>query len=174
MRNLYAPWRMEYVGGPQRADCLFCGARQAPPADDRRNLVVHRAEDAMVLMNRFPYNNGHLMVAPRAHVGSLTDLDDDQTLALMRLVRRSLRVLQGLMSPEGYNVGVNLGRVAGAGIPDHVHVHLVPRWGGDTNFMPVLAEVKVVNEHLDRTWEKLTAAFAEVGPTDVSPGPQSP
>jgi ATP adenylyltransferase len=174
MRNLYAPWRMEYVGGPQRADCLFCGAWQAPPADDRRNLVVHRAEDAMVLMNRFPYNNGHLMVAPRAHVGSLTDLDDDQTLALMRLVRRSLRVLQGLMSPEGYNVGVNLGRVAGAGIPDHVHVHLVPRWGGDTNFMPVLAEVKVVNEHLDRTWEKLTAAFAEAGPTDVSPGPQSP
>jgi ATP adenylyltransferase len=169
MRNLYAPWRMEYVGGPPRSDCLFCEVRQAPVEEDRRNLVVHRGEDALVLMNRFPYNNGHLMVAPHAHVGSLVDLDDDQTLAVMRLVRRSLRVLAAVMRPEGFNVGSNLGQVAGAGIPDHVHVHLVPRWGGDTNFLPVLAEVKVVNEHLDRTWEKLTAAFAEASVADASP-----
>jgi ATP adenylyltransferase len=160
MRNLYAPWRMEYIDSPPADGCLFCRVRQAPVEDDRKNLVVHRADEALVLMNRFPYNNGHLMVAPRAHVGSLVDLDDGQTLALMVPVRQSLRVLEDVMHPEGFNVGVNVGRVAGAGIPDHVHVHVVPRWGGDTNFMPVLAEVKVVNEHLDRTWEKLAAAFA--------------
>jgi ATP adenylyltransferase len=160
MRNLYAPWRMEYIGAPEEQGCLFCRVWQAPAGDDRRNLVVFRAADALVMMNKFPYNNGHLMVAPRAHVGSLTDLDDERTAAVMRLVRRSLGVLEGVMQPQGFNVGVNIGRVAGAGFPDHVHVHIVPRWNGDTNFLPVLAEVKVVNEHLDRTWEKLSQAFA--------------
>ena len=121
---------------------------------------MHRDPQALAMMNKFPYNNGHLMIAPRAHVGSLTQLDDDQLLAVMRLVRRSLRVLEGVMEPEGFNVGANIGRVAGAGIPDHVHVHVVPRWNGDTNFLPVLSEVKVINEHLDRTWEKLSQAFA--------------
>ncbi len=160
MRNLYAPWRMEYIEGPALPGCLFCRLWAAPADDDRRNLVVWREEGAMVVMNRFPYNNGHLMVAPRHHASSLTELDDDRTLALMRLVRRSLEVLQALMKPEGFNVGVNLGRVAGAGIPDHVHVHVVPRWNGDTNFLPVLGEVKVINEHLERSWERLAAGFA--------------
>ena len=120
---------------------------------------MHRDPQALAMMNKFPYNNGHLMIAPRAHVGSLTQLDDDQLLAVMGLVRRSLRVLEGVMEPEGFNVGANIGRVAGAGIPDHVHIHVVPRWNGDTNFLPVLSEVKVINEHLDRTWEKLSQAF---------------
>jgi len=160
MRNLYAPWRMEYIGGPEEQGCLFCRVWQAPVGDDRRNLVLSRSGDALAMMNKFPYNNGHLMVAPRAHVGSLTDLDDDQTAAVVKLVRRSLQVLEGVMQPQGFNVGVNIGRVAGAGFPDHVHVHIVPRWNGDTNFLPVVAEVKVVNEHLDRTWEKLSEAFA--------------
>jgi ATP adenylyltransferase len=161
MRNLYAPWRMEYVGAAQEPGCLFCRVREAPPEDDRRNLVVLRGGDALVMLNRYPYNNGHLMVAPRAHVGSLADLDDDQSLAVVRLTRRSLRVLEAVMHPAGFNVGVNIGRAAGAGVADHVHVHVVPRWDGDTNFMPVLGEVKVVNEHLDRTWETLAAAFAQ-------------
>jgi ATP adenylyltransferase len=161
MRNLFAPWRMEYIGGPAEPGCLFCRAREAPPEEDRQNLMVRREADALAMMNKFPYNNGHLMVAPRAHLGSLADLDDDQLLAVMRLVRRSLGVLEAVMHPEGFNVGVNIGRVAGAGIPDHVHVHVVPRWNGDTNFLPVLGEVKVINEHLDRTWEKLAEAFAE-------------
>jgi ATP adenylyltransferase len=160
MRNLFAPWRMEYIEGPPQSGCLFCRAWEAPSADDRRNLVVHREPQALAMMNKFPYNNGHLMIAPLAHVGSLAQLEDDEMLALMRLVRRSLRVLEGVMQPEGFNVGANIGRVAGAGIPDHVHVHLVPRWNGDTNFLPVLSEVKVINEHLDRTWEKLSEAFA--------------
>ena len=161
MRNLYAPWRMEYIDAPQQPGCLFCRVREAPEADDRANLVVFRAPDAMAMLNRFPYNSGHLMVAPRAHAGSLTDLDDAQTLALMALVRRSLRALERAMGPDGFNVGANLGRVAGAGIPDHVHVHVVPRWNGDTNFMPVLGEVKVINEHLDRTWQKVAGALAQ-------------
>ena len=160
MRNLYAPWRMEYIGAPEEPGCLFCRVWQAPAGDDRRNLVLWRDGDALAMMNKFPYNNGHLMVAPRAHVASLTDLGDDRTAAVMTLVRRSLRMLDGVMQPQGFNVGVNIGRVAGAGFPDHVHVHIVPRWDGDTNFLPVVAEVKVVNEHLDRTWEKLSQAFA--------------
>ena len=160
MRNLYAPWRMEYIGGSPEPGCLFCRTWEASPADDRSGLVVRREPAALAMMNKFPYNNGHLMVAPRAHAGSLTDLDDEQSLAVVRLVQRSLRVLEKVMQPEGFNVGVNIGRVAGAGIPDHVHVHVVPRWNGDTNFLPVLAEVKVINEHLDRTWEKLAEAFA--------------
>jgi ATP adenylyltransferase len=167
MRNLFAPWRMAYIGAPQQAGCLFCRTFEASPDDDRENLVVYRETEALAMMNRFPYNNGHLMVAPRAHEGSLTGLDDEQLLALMRLTRRSIGVLEDVMSPEAFNVGVNIGRVAGAGIPDHVHVHVVPRWNGDTNFMPVLGEVKVINEHLDATWEKLAGAFASSssGPT---------
>jgi ATP adenylyltransferase len=161
MRNLYAPWRMEYISGPAQPGCLFCRVQEAPPGDDRKNLVVHRAADAVVLLNKYPYNSGHLMVAPRAHVASLAGLDDDQTLGVMRLVRRSIVVLERVMAPEGFNVGVNLGRVAGAGITDHVHVHVVPRWNGDTNFMPVLGEVKVIGEHLDRTWEKVTEGFGQ-------------
>jgi len=161
VRNLHAPWRMEYVAGPEQPGCLFCRVREAPAEQDREHLVVHRADDALVMLNRFPYSSGHLMVAPRAHVGSLVDLDDAQTLAVMRLVRRSLTALEAAMTPHGFNVGANLGRVAGAGIPDHVHVHVVPRWNGDTNFMPVLGEVKVISEHLERTWEKVVEAFAQ-------------
>jgi ATP adenylyltransferase len=160
MRNLYAPWRMEYIAGPAQPGCLFCRVQEAPAGDDRKHLVVHRATDAVVVLNKFPYNSGHLMVAPRAHVGSLVGLDDDQTLGVMRLVRRSLAVLADVMAPDGFNTGVNLGRVAGAGIPDHVHFHVVPRWDGDTNFMPVLDATKVIGEHLDRTWEKVSEGFA--------------
>jgi ATP adenylyltransferase len=159
MRNLYAPWRMEYIGAKQDAGCLFCRALDANPSEDVSNLVVWRPEGALVMLNRFPYNNGHLMLAPRAHVGSLADLSDEQSVQLMAALRRSLRVLEREMNPEGFNIGVNQGKVAGAGMPDHVHVHVVPRWNGDTNFMPVLGEVKVINEHLQRSWEKLSRAF---------------
>jgi ATP adenylyltransferase len=133
----------------------------APAADDRHNLVVCRGPGAVALLNLYPYNPGHLLVAPAAHLGDLAGLDDRATLELMGLVRRSLRVIERLMAPQGFNLGINQGAAAGAGIPDHVHFHLVPRWNGDTNFMPVLGEVKVVNEHLERTWERLVAAFAE-------------
>ena len=158
MEHLWSPWRLAYITGEASSGgCVFCAALSDPEAEP---LIVHRGAACFVILNLFPYNNGHLMVAPRAHVASLTDLGDDQTAAVMTLVRRSLRMLDGVMQPQGFNVGVNIGRVAGAGFPDHVHVHIVPRWDGDTNFLPVVAEVKVVNEHLDRTWEKLSQAFA--------------
>jgi len=122
--------------------------------------VVWRPENAIVMLNKFPYNPGHVMVAPAAHKGDLADLDDAESATLMRALRRTIQVLRETLKPEGFNVGANLGRVAGAGIPDHVHFHVVPRWNGDTNFMPVLSEVKVVNEHLQSTAEKLRQAFS--------------
>ena len=160
MEHLYAPWRMEYIGAEQPDGCLFCRVREADPSEDRANLVVWRGADALVMLNKFPYNSGHVMVAPRAHVGSFEDLEEVAAIALHRALGSSLRALREVSKPEGFNVGANLGRVAGAGIPDHVHLHVVPRWSGDTNFMPVLAETKVVNEHLERTWEKLRARFS--------------
>jgi ATP adenylyltransferase len=151
---------MEYISSKQESGCFFCQALAADPSEDAANLVVWRPEGALVMLNRFPYNNGHLMVAPSAHVPSLVDLSDEQSQELMSAVKRSLRVLEGELGPEGFNVGVNQGKVAGAGVPDHVHVHVVPRWNGDTNFMPVLGEVKVISEHLQRSWEKLRRAFS--------------
>lgn len=150
---------MEYIGGPQAPGCLFCRLLAAPISDDEENLLVARLPGALVVLNRFPYNSGHVMVAPTIHRADLADLFPDQASALMTAVQRTLRLLRQELEPEGFNLGINLGRVAGAGIPDHVHVHAVPRWAGDTNFMPVLAETKVVNEHLRATWRKLSAAF---------------
>ena len=150
---------MTYIGGDPRPGCLFCRARN-DLTDPDAELVVWRPEGAVVLLNKFPYNPGHVMVAPAAHKADLADLDDDESLALMRALRRTLSVLRESLKPEGFNVGANLGRPAGAGIPDHVHLHVVPRWNGDTNFMPVISDVKIVNEHLKQTAEKLRPAFA--------------
>ena len=159
MERLWAPWRMEYISQEPKPGCLFCRVIENP-SDPDADLVVWRTDGAIVMLNKFPYNAGHVMVVPAAHKGDLADLDDAQSAALMAAVRRTLTVLRGELKPEGFNVGANIGRAAGAGIPDHVHLHVVPRWNGDTNFMPVLSEVKIVNEHLQRTAEKLRAAFA--------------
>jgi ATP adenylyltransferase len=159
MKRLWAPWRMEYITGEPRPGCLFCRVIEHPDDKDAE-LVVWRPEGAVVMLNKFPYNAGHAMVAPIAHKGGLDDLDDDETRDLMRALRRTITVLRASIKPEGFNIGANLGRVAGAGMPDHVHFHVVPRWNGDTNFMPVLGEVKVVNEHLTQTAAKLREAFA--------------
>jgi ATP adenylyltransferase len=133
----------------------------ADPNDKDAELVVWRPEGALVMLNKFPYNPGHALVAPVAHVPGLEALDDSQTTFLMRAVRRTVDVLRGELKPEGFNLGVNIGRAAGAGIPDHVHFHVVPRWNGDTNFMPVIDDVKVVNEALSQTAAKLREAFAK-------------
>jgi len=159
MERLWAPWRMQYVGVEQRPGCLFCRVIENPDDPDAE-LVVWRPEGAIVLLNKFPYNPGHAMVAPIVHVSTLEDLDDEASLALMRAVRRTLTVLRGAMNPHGFNVGANIGNAAGAGIPDHVHLHVVPRWNGDTNFMAVIDDVKIVNEALAQTAEKLKRAFA--------------
>ena len=158
MERLWAPWRMEYIGGEQRPGCLFDRVI-ADPHDQDANLVVWRPDGAIVMLNKFPYNPGHAMVAPVAHRSTLEDLDDEELLQLMRAVRRTFAALRAVMNPDGFNAGVNIGRAAGAGIPDHVHFHIVPRWNGDTNFMAVLDDVKVVNEALDKTAEKLRKAF---------------
>jgi len=157
VKQLWAPWRLEYVAAAdEQAGCIFC---LAEAGDDEERLVVPRGERAFVLLNKFPYASGHLMVAPKRHVGELGDLDDDEALELHRLAVQGVAALAETFGPQGYNLGWNLGRIAGAGIVDHVHVHVVPRWAGDTNFMPVLADVKVLPEALIETRRKLAAAW---------------
>ena len=156
-KRLWAPWRLEYVGSADEQEgCIFCRALEQP---DDEGLVVHRGERAFALLNRYPYASGHLMLAPTRHVGELTGLDDDEVLELHRLAGRALAALAETYGPQGYNLGWNLGRIAGAGVTDHVHRHVVPRWAGDTNFMPVLADVKVLPEHLSDSRAKLAAAW---------------
>jgi ATP adenylyltransferase len=156
--RLWAPWRLEYVqGGADGAECIFCA--KGASADDEADLVVHRGERAFVLMNLYPYSNGHLMVAPYRHVAEPGDLDDGERLELWALLERGLAALRSVAAPDGFNAGVNLGRVAGAGVEGHLHLHVVPRWNGDTNFMPVLADVKVMPEHITRTAAKLRDAW---------------
>jgi len=159
MERLWAPWRMQYIGGDQRPGCLFCRVIENPDDEDAK-LVVWRAKGAIVLLNKFPYNPGHAMVAPIAHKASLEELDDAESADLIGAVRRTFTVLRSVMKPDGLNAGVNVGTAAGAGIPDHVHFHVVPRWNGDTNFMAVIDDVKIVNEALGQTADKLKRAFA--------------
>jgi ATP adenylyltransferase len=155
--RLWAPWRLEYIqGADEQPGCVFC---RAAGLADEEGLVVHRGRRAFVLLNRFPYAGGHLMVAPYRHCGELGELADEEALELHRLAVAAVGVLAQVMGPQGYNLGWNLGRIAGAGIVDHVHEHVVPRWAGDTNFMPVLADVKVMPEALEATRARLVAAW---------------
>jgi ATP adenylyltransferase len=161
-RQLWAPWRLEYIRQADEQDgCVFCLAAEGPDAD---TLVVHRGAAAFVLLNRFPYSSGHLLVAPYRHTGEFGGLTDAEALEAHRLAGQGIEALAATFAPEGYNVGWNLGRVAGAGIVDHVHLHVVPRWSGDTNFMPVLADVKVLPEHLAETRERLASGWPAAGP----------
>jgi ATP adenylyltransferase len=156
-KPLWAPWRLEYIGqADDERGCVFC---DAAAGGDEERLVVHRGEEALVLLNKFPYSSGHLMVASYRHIGDFGDLTDEEALEIHRLAERGLAALAETYRPQGYNLGWNLGRVAGAGIVDHVHLHVVPRWAGDTNFMPVLADVKVLPEHLAATRRRLAEAW---------------
>ena len=157
MRRLWAPWRLEYVSNADEQDgCVFC---RAAASADEDGLVVARGERAFVLVNKFPYASGHLMVAPYRHEGEFGDLADEEALEIHRLGSVALGALAETMRPQGFNLGWNLGRIAGAGVVDHVHLHVVPRWAGDTNFMPVLADVRVLPEALEETRSKLAAAW---------------
>jgi ATP adenylyltransferase len=158
MKILWAPWRMAYITRTNKpARCLFCAKTREH--HDAANLLLHRGRRGFVMMNRYPYNSGHLMVAPYAHVNTLEALAPDESLELMQLTTLALRVLREEIRPEGFNLGVNLGRVGGAGIEEHVHLHIVPRWNGDTNFMPLFADIRVIPEHLRQTYRKLRARF---------------
>jgi ATP adenylyltransferase len=158
---LWAPWRMEYVLGKRNEPCIFCAF---PARDTRReDLVLCVERHAFVCLNRYPFNSSHLLVAPRRHVSALEELSDEEYDALMRLLRETIARVKRAVSPAGANVGFNLGKAAGAGIADHVHAHVVPRWIGDTNFMPVIADQRVMPEYLDQSWQRLQPFFADLG-----------
>ena len=163
MERLWTPWRRAFVEGGDARDegCFLCTKSAAD--DDRANLIVARSERGFVLLNLYPYNNGHLLVAPYEHAGDLARLDATVAAELMHLTQRSVAVLERVYRPDAFNVGMNLGKPAGAGVPDHLHVHVVPRWNGDTNFMPVVGNTKVLPESLDQTYERLRPVFAEAG-----------
>jgi ATP adenylyltransferase len=157
-QRLWAPWRMQYVQGERGdAGCIFCLA--AEPGDDAARFVLHRSAGCFVMLNAFPYNSGHLMVSPDRHVSSLADLEDDESLELMRLLRRALGALRAEYRPDGFNIGVNEGKVAGAGFAGHVHVHVVPRWEADSNFMAVTADTRVLPQSLEDSYAALRARF---------------
>lgn len=157
MKSLWAPWRMEYIRRTKDRGCFLCHILQG--SEDQRNLVLKRGRTCAVVINRYPYTNGHLMVCPNRHTASLADLSPDERLEAMDLTVQSVHVLQTALRAEGFNIGVNLGRVAGAGLEDHLHMHVVPRWQGDTNYIPVLAEVKVIPQHLEDLWAELHPHF---------------
>ena len=158
LERIWAPWRLDYVKAVQDPGdgCIFC----VPPTtdEDRARHIVVRRSDCIALLNRYPYNNGHVLVAPARHIASLGDLADDEMTAVMRLVRDCIRLLEQTLGPHGFNVGLNLGRAAGAGIAEHLHFHIVPRWAGDTNFMPATAGTKVMPQSLDALWELLRSS----------------
>jgi ATP adenylyltransferase len=159
MNQLWAPWRLSYVTtakAPSTGDACFLCAGLADN-DDRKNLIALRTPLSVVFLNRFPYNNGHLLVAPNQHKGHLDELTPEELLETMETLRRMVAVLDELMQPSGYNIGVNLGVAAGAGLPGHLHWHIVPRWHGDTNFMPILGDVKVIVQSLDALYDLLVA-----------------
>jgi ATP adenylyltransferase len=160
-QRIWAPWRLAYVKDASKdseEECIFC----AKPAedDDERNLIVHRGELCFVMLNLFPYTNGHLMIAPYEHVPALPELDAATVAELMALSQQAMRILEDEYSPHGYNVGFNQGRVAGAGVEHHIHMHVVPRWGGDTSFMPVLADTRVMPQSLEQSYAALRGRFS--------------
>jgi ATP adenylyltransferase len=162
-RQLWAPWRAAYIRAPRRktASCIFCfGALRA--VSRRRRLVLYAGPEASVMLNRYPYNNSHLLIAPRRHVAELEALSAPELTAISALLSASVRILKQALGPHGFNLGANLGRVAGAGIADHLHWHVVPRWEGDTNFMPVLTQTRVASEHLEASFALLQPLFTQL------------
>jgi ATP adenylyltransferase len=157
VKELWAPWRLEYIeSADEQEGCVFCTALEA---EDEEGLVVHRGDEAFLLLNKFPYASGHLVVAPKRHTGDFGELTSVEALEIHELASRAIRLLRTTIGPQGFNLGWNIGRIAGAGVVDHVHMHVVPRWSGDTNFMPVLSDVKVIPEALVETRRKLAGAW---------------
>ncbi|MBN2365501.1 MAG: HIT domain-containing protein [Calditrichaeota bacterium] len=157
MEHLWAPWRMEYIQKEKDGEsepCIFCS--RIKQTEDEKNLILFRSNHAFIIMNRFPYNNGHLMVVPIRHVGDILELYPEEKTELFELLQRSVKALTTVMQPDGFNIGMNLGRIAGAGVLDHLHFHVVPRWNGDTNFMPVISDTKVISESLNQSYKKLS------------------
>jgi ATP adenylyltransferase len=180
--TLWAPWRLAYIKGDDRPahatdlvqwlpgadrECFIC--RAVAEQRDRENLLVHRGRETVCVLNRYPYNNGHLLVAPRLHKGRLNELSEGEQLESQQEIARLVGLIERLMNAEGFNIGLNLGRTAGAGLPGHLHWHVVPRWNGDTNFMPVLSATKVIPQALDCLWELLSTALGTEAASQKSP-----
>ncbi|MCC7352748.1 MAG: HIT domain-containing protein [Anaerolineae bacterium] len=157
MDILWTPWRMEFILSEKPKECIFCTKISA--GDDRAEHVLYRGQHTFIALNLYPYNNGHLLVAPYRHVPSTEDLLPEELAELLTLVNKGLGVLRRAMRPHGFNLGANLGKVAGAGVESHVHIHVVPRWEGDTNFMPLLAQTRVIPQWIDQTYDQLRQAL---------------
>ena len=154
-KNLWAPWRIKYIQGlSEKSDCFICDYLKKPE-DDRDNLVLWRSKHSIVLFNKFPYNNGHMLVAPVRHIGDLSDVSNEEMLEFMQLTRDCQEALKEAINPHGFNVGMNFGRCAGAGLPDHMHIHIVPRWNGDTNYMHVCSDTDVISQSLTELYDEL-------------------
>jgi len=159
MEYLWAPWRMEYILGKKKRGCFLC--QKLREKKDKKHFILYRGQHVFVTMNKFPYTSGHLMVVPKRHCVHLEQLKSDESKELFDLLKTSVRALKASFRPHGFNIGMNIGRMGGAG-EDHLHLHIVPRWAGDTNFMPVLGKTKVISEYLEETYEKLHSAFANL------------
>lgn len=165
MDKLWSPWRSKYIeslkpGSTKEEGCLFC--RAVKESNDKQNYLLHRGKNCYIIMNLYPYNSGHLMIVPYAHASSLNELNEETRLECMNMINLGCEILRKELFPHGFNIGANIGRVSGAGIEDHVHFHTVPRWNGDTNFMPVLNDVKIISEEMSKTYEKLKKALREL------------
>jgi ATP adenylyltransferase len=156
MKYLWAPWRMDYILRKKRKECFFC--KNLKEKESQKNLILVKGESVFVVMNKYPYTNGHLMIVPKRHTVDLEQLDNNELKELFDLLKTSVRVLKSSLRPHGFNIGMNIGKVGGAG-EDHLHIHLVPRWTGDTNFMPVIGETKIISEYLEETYQKLHSVF---------------
>ena len=156
MKVMWAPWRMEYILDPQGDGCFFCKCHRSK--QDKKNLIIHRSDHSFLILNKFPYNYAHLMIAPYRHTSDLKKLKGEEKLDVFNLVESATQIVKKASKPDGFNIGINIGLVAGAGVKNHIHLHIVPRWNGDTNFMPMLAETKVMPQHLEATYNALTAA----------------
>lgn len=160
MNQIWAPWRKEYVTVKKKINgCIFCRALRAPSNKDSKNLLVYRSLHGFLMLNLYPYNNGHLLLMPNRHVSTLEKLKDQERLGLFHMIDRTVQILQKAFHPQGFNIGMNIGRVGGAGIPGHVHIHIVPRWEGDTNFMPVITGTKVISDSLQGVYKTLHRHF---------------
>ncbi len=157
MERLWAPWRMEYIANDKTDGCIFCVSPETE--NDQEKLILYRSESSIVMLNRYPYTNGHLMIAPCRHTADMNELSEAEMLDLFTALRLCRNALQKIAAPEGFNIGINLGKAAGAGVAEHMHIHIVPRWNGDSNFMTVVGDVRVMPENLRSTYEKLYPAF---------------
>ena len=161
MKHLWAPWRMDYILSDRRGGkCIFCPEDKQP---DEKRLILYRSSSSLVFLNRYPYSYGHLMIAPIRHVRDLSKLRPEEMKDILYHLGKTLGILKEVLCPKGFNVGMNLGKVGGAGIPHHLHFHVIPRWNGDMNFMPVLADVRIIPEHLQQTYRKLRLKFKKLG-----------